>query len=453
MADLILSEKYKAFLRCRAPVEFLEGTTAAGKTTVGLFKFILRVVESPKKLHVLSGLDQGTIEKNIITKDLGVLDDFGDLVEYWPSGRGEDRMAHLVLHTSSGDKKIYVLGYADKARWKKALGGQYGCLYIDEINIADMDFVREASMRCDYLLATLNPDDPSLPIYEEYINHSRPLPEWEKDTPREIQKEMNQEPKQGWVHWFFSFDHNAGLSPEKIQQIISMVPPGTKLYKNKILGLRGRASGLVFNLTAANLVKTTQLRALLADAAKPLHWIQFSCGVDTSYSQQTEDTFAFVYTGILTDRRKVTLAAEIHSNKERARRGLAALAPSDIPPMLIDFLERACGAGPQRYSADAHRLFGASEGRVGVRTGGIHRQCRPGDDLGMRQIQAPARQHIRFCAGVEGDAGHRPHQPGERLAGPWRSSDRGGGLWPAARRCRSSTASTWRAAGWPMAII
>ena len=36
----------------------------------------------------------------------------------------------------------------------------------------------------------------------------------------------------------------------------------------------------------------------------------------------------------------MTLAAEIHSNKERARRGLAPLAPSDIPPLLIDFLER-----------------------------------------------------------------------------------------------------------------
>ena len=37
---LLLSEKYKAFIRCDAPVEFLEGTTAAGKTTVGLFKFM-----------------------------------------------------------------------------------------------------------------------------------------------------------------------------------------------------------------------------------------------------------------------------------------------------------------------------------------------------------------------------------------------------------------------------
>lgn len=340
MAELALSEKYKAFLRCNAPVEFLEGTTAAGKTTVGLFKFVLRCAESDKRIHILSGLDQGTIEKNVITKELGVLDDFGGLVEYWPGGRGEDRMAHLVLHTSGEDKKIYVLGYADKARWKKALGGQYGCLYIDEINIADMDFVREASMRCDYLLGTLNPDDPGLPVYEEYINHSRPLPEWEDDTPPEILRALDQEPKQGWVHWFFSFEHNAGLPPEKVERIISMVPPGTKLYKNKVLGLRGRATGLVFNLTAANLIHAARLRALLKDDTKPLRWVQLSCGVDTSYSQQTEDTFAFVFTGILSDRRKVTLAADVHSNKERARQGLAALAPSDIPPLLVDFLER-----------------------------------------------------------------------------------------------------------------
>ena len=339
MADLILSEKYKAFLRCTAPVEFLEGTTAAGKTTVGLFKFMLRVAESPRRLHVLSGLDQGTIEKNIITKELGILEDFGDLVEYWPGGRGDDRMAHLVLHTADGDKKIYVLGYADKARWKKALGGQYGCLYIDEVNIADMEFVREASMRCDYLLATLNPDDPGLPIYEEYINHSRPLPEWAADTPPEIREELNQGPKPGWVHWFFSFEHNAGLSAAKVEKIISMVPPGTKLYKNKILGLRGRATGLIFHLTDANLIGAAELRALLAAPGGP-HWVQLSCGVDTSYSQQTEDTFAFVFTGILTDRRKVTLAAEAHSNRERARRGLAPLAPSDIPPLLLAFLER-----------------------------------------------------------------------------------------------------------------
>ena len=50
--DLVLSEKYKAFLKCQTPVEFLEGTTAAGKTTVGIFKFMLKVAQSPKKLHI-----------------------------------------------------------------------------------------------------------------------------------------------------------------------------------------------------------------------------------------------------------------------------------------------------------------------------------------------------------------------------------------------------------------
>ena len=199
---LILSEKYQAFLRCDAPVEFLEGTTAAGKTTVGLFKFMLKVAESPKKIHILAGLDLGTIEKNIINKDLGILDDFGDLVEYNAGGKGKNSLPHLLFHPSSGDKVVYVLGYDNKARWKKALGGQYGCLYIDEINIADMEFVREASMRCDYMLATLNPDDPNLPVYEEYINHSRPLPEWEEETPKEILEMLKEEPKPGWAHWF-----------------------------------------------------------------------------------------------------------------------------------------------------------------------------------------------------------------------------------------------------------
>ena len=211
---LILSEKYKAFLRCNAPVEFLEGTTAAGKTTVGLFKFMCKVAESPKKLHILAAKDTGTAEKNIINKDLGIVDDFGILTEYNGNGTKDDKIPHILFHTNKGDKVIYVMGYGDKKKWQKALGGQYGCLYIDEINTADIDFVREASMRCDYLMATLNPDDPTLDVYKEYINSSRPLPEWEQYTPQEIKDELKEEPKSGWVHWFFSFDDNAGLPEE-----------------------------------------------------------------------------------------------------------------------------------------------------------------------------------------------------------------------------------------------
>lgn len=328
MNNLVLSPKYRAFINHVAPVEFLEGTTAAGKTTVGIIKFMFQVMKSEKKIHILSGLDLGTIEKNIIQKELGILDQFGSLVEYHAAGKGGNSMPHLIFHTRGCDKIIYVLGYDNKARWKKALGGQYGCLYIDEINIADMEYVREASMRCDYLLATLNPDDPNLPVYSEYINHSRPLDEWKADTPNEIIEQLNEDPKPGWVHWFFSFDDNYGLTEEKKQQIITNVPVDTKLYKNKIQGLRGKSTGLIFNLQKHNLIAVKE--------ALEFNYSVFSCGVDTSYSQSSPDTFAFVFSGITVDRKKVTLAVETHNNKERVK----PITPSDIPPLLITFLEK-----------------------------------------------------------------------------------------------------------------
>ncbi|WP_218571610.1 hypothetical protein, partial [Klebsiella grimontii] len=104
-------------------------------------------------------------EKNIIQSELGIIDIFGDLVTYHSKGNKDHSLPHLKYKTSNGEKIIYVLGYDNKARWKKVLGGQYGCLYIDEINIADMEYVREIFMRADYVMATLNPDDPELPIY------------------------------------------------------------------------------------------------------------------------------------------------------------------------------------------------------------------------------------------------------------------------------------------------
>lgn len=332
---LLLSEKYKAFIRCDAPVEFLEGTTAAGKTTVGLFKFMLKVAESKKKLHILAAKDTGTAEKNIINKDLGIIDDFGRLVEYHGNGTKDDKIPHLLYHTSKGDKVIYVLGYGDKQKWQKALGGQYGCLYIDEINTADIDFVRESAMRCDYLMATLNPDDPALPIYKEYINCSRPLPEWEQETPKEIKDELKEEPKPNWVHWFFSFVHNLGLPKEKLDKIIANTPKGTKIWKNKIEGLRGKATGLVFsNFDRKRHVKTKAwLKQQLKDGKIKIKTI--TAGLDTSYSSESEDTIAMIYQIITEDRRVITVDEKIYSNADLT----IPLAPSDTVRNFVDFLE------------------------------------------------------------------------------------------------------------------
>lgn len=333
---LLLSDKYKAFLRCDAPVEFLEGTTAAGKTTVGLFKFMLKVAESPKKLHILAADDTGAAEKNIIQKDLGIIDDFGVLVEYKGNGGGGYNMPHILYHTPGGDKIIFVVGYGNKRKWKDALGGQYGCLYIDEINTADIEFVREAAMRSDYLMATLNPDDPNLEIYKEYINCSRPLPEWADETPQEIKDELKEGPKPGWVHWFFSFAHNLGLPKEKLDRIIQNTPPGTKIWKNKIQGLRGKATGLIFpNFDRKKHVVTAAWVKQQVKDGK-IKFKKFTVGLDTSYSSKSPDTIAMIFQGITEDRKLITLAEKVYSNADLDQ----PLAPSDTAVKFVEFLER-----------------------------------------------------------------------------------------------------------------
>ena len=341
--QLVLSPKFKAFLKCDAPVEFLEGTTAAGKTTVGLFKFILKVAQSPKKLHVLAAKDIGTAEKNIINKDLGIVDDFGPLTEYNGNGTAKDKISHIILHTSGGDKIIYVTGYDNKAQWKRVLGGQYGCLYIDEVNTADMDFVREAAMRCDYFMATLNPDDPTLPVYSEYINHARPLPEWQQDTPKEIMDELREEPKPGWVHWFFSFSDNAALSKEKLELIIRNVPKGTKLWKNKIQGLRGKATGLVFsNFNYSVHVKTKSWARQFLEGTdeynasdKSERFTTFSGALDTAYSTKSPDTIAATFFGVTNKGRCICLAEDVYNNADLG----VPFAPSDTVRRFAEFLE------------------------------------------------------------------------------------------------------------------
>lgn len=296
---------------------------------------MLKVAESPKKLHILAADDTGAAEKNIIQKDLGILDDFGVLVEYKGNGGGGYNMPHILFHTSSGDKIIFVVGYGNKRKWKDALGGQYGCLYIDEINTADIDFVREAAMRSDYLMATLNPDDPGLDVYKEYINCSRPLPEWADETPKEIIEELKEEPKPNWVHWFFSFVHNLGLPSDKLEKIIQNTPPGTKIWKNKIQGLRGKATGLIFpNFDRKNHVVTAAwVKQQLASGK--IKFKKFSAALDTSYSSKSPDTIAMIFQGITEDRRLIVLAEKVYSNADLSQ----PLAPSDTTIKFIDFLE------------------------------------------------------------------------------------------------------------------
>lgn len=330
-----------------------------GKTTVGISKFMLKIAQyTGSKPSIIAGLDLGTIEKNIINSDHGLIDVFGDyedggMIEYNPSGAKKIRLPHIIFHTDNGNKIIYVLGYDNKRRWKKALGGQCYGLFIDEFNIADMDFVREAFMRADYRLCTMNPDDPNKECYSQYVNKSRPIDKYKNDAPEELLNMLNEPRMADWTWWYFTFDHNMSLTEEKKKSIIDSVPVGTKLWKNKIKGLRGKATGLVFinfdrNKHVITKEQAKQFIKQTEDVAVQLTYKNksvkiegeyfeiFTAGLDTSYSSQSPDTIAMSFAGITNKGRYILLDERVYNNAELE----IPLAPSDTVKNFVDFLER-----------------------------------------------------------------------------------------------------------------
>lgn len=328
-----LSQKYLDFINTVDGVDadFLEGTTASGKTTVGAgVKFMRMVSRSKKKLHIIASKTTGTAEKNIIQQDNGILD-LHRSARYYGNGDKDYKIPHIKFE----DKIIFVLGYDNKDKWMLVLGSQFGCVYIDEINTANIEFVREISTRNDYLMATLNPDDPGLPVYKEFINRSRPYKKYAKDVPTEIMEELKEKPVPKWRYWFFTFRDNLSLTPEAIQKKINAAPPGTKLYKNKIQGLRGKATGLIFpNFDRKkHVVSKSWVKKQVEDGK--LKFKKFTAGLDTSYSSKSPDTIAMIFQGITEDRKLITLTERVYSNSDLD----TPLAPSDTTVNFIEFLE------------------------------------------------------------------------------------------------------------------
>ena len=329
MSSFPLSQKYIDFCNTveGVDVEFLEGTTASGKTTVGAgVKFMRMVSRSEKKSHIIASKTTGTAEKNILQQQNGILDIHRD-AKYYGNGSKDNKLPHIVWE----DKIIYVLGYDTKEKWQNVLGGQYGCVLIDEVNTANIEFVREIITRNDYLMGTLNPDDPNLPIYTEFVNHARPYKKYEQDVPNEIMNELlKAEAKPKWRYWFFSFKDNLSLSEADIEKKKLAAPVGTKLYKNKILGLRGKATGLVFS--NFDRVKHT----ITKEEAKKKKYIMFSCGLDTAYSSNSPDTIAMTFVGITDKRECILLDEKVYNNRDLD----TPIAPSDTVTNLIAFLDR-----------------------------------------------------------------------------------------------------------------
>ena len=162
------------------------------------------------------------------------------------------------------------------------------------------------------------------------------MPERADETPTEILQELVEEPKPGWVHWFFSFAHNLGLKKEELDRVLTNTPKGTKIYKNKVQGLRGRSTGLVFSNfdRKKHVLSEEQLKAEMQKNKES--FVLFSAGLDTSYSQKSADTIAMTFIGITDKFRLIQLDEKTYNN---ALLG-TPIAPSDTVENFIAFLER-----------------------------------------------------------------------------------------------------------------
>jgi len=334
-----ITQKYLDFLLTDSEVDVLEGTTQAGKTTTAISsKFLYMIKKTKRNKHLIAAESLGTVMSNILsTGDCGLMDNFPD-IEVFLQGNSKQKLPHIKI----GDDTVYLVGYSDAARFKKVLGGQFGAVFIDEVNIADMGFIRELFLpRFEYCCVTLNPDNPDKEIYKEIINRSRPIEKYRDSVPNHIWEELLKAPEQKhWHYWFFNFDDNPTMDEAKRERLLHSLLPETREYKTKIQGIRTKGVGLIFRLPQANIVSEKWAMYTNPDEQdlKRLTkrtYVRYTCGIDTSYSSKSDDTFAFIWGGLTRGNEYVVLEEEVYNNRDSF-----TLTPSDIAIKVSDFVLR-----------------------------------------------------------------------------------------------------------------
>lgn len=248
---MILTQKHKDFITQSLDKNTffmsMEGPAQTGKTNAAILAFGLRVAESDSELHCVSGKTLDSIRDNILEGSNKFLELFKGLAHVrrdYIGGR------YIEFATKKGKKKILLATYENISSWTKILGKPIENFFIDEINIAHPDFVKEIfarqfSFSNPFIICTLNGDDPEHYIYKDYINYSKDL--FPADTPSSTKEYIeSQYDKDGYYYAFWSHDDHPLMTPEKKDRIYSVYPAGSYYYMTKILGIRGVQEGLLY---------------------------------------------------------------------------------------------------------------------------------------------------------------------------------------------------------------
>lgn len=225
----------------------LEGTVRSTKTVIAIQAFFYRVYNSDNYLHMIASRDFDTINDNILDSNgMGLLALFP---EYCSLVKDKIGGYYVKMVTPKGDKKILLVGYDNKSKWKKILGLSIECIFVDEVNIADPQFIRECFARQTsfdkpFTIWTLNGDIPTHYIYQEFINRCKII----GYAPASIRADMDKVEKElGWYYTHWTMQDNPVMTPKKIAAASSIFPIGSYYHTIKILGERGAPGILIYN--------------------------------------------------------------------------------------------------------------------------------------------------------------------------------------------------------------
>ena len=172
--DLLL-DRLALAVRPKTRFIALEGPARSAKTCLAIQAFYYRFYSSDSMVACIAGRNLDSINTNILREEtIGLLLTHPDCKIV----KDEVGSYYVRMPTPKGNKKILLVGYSDKSRWKNILGGNIEIFLIDEANIADETFLNETFARqlaCQYPLTifTLNGDDPDHFVYQNFINYGK----------------------------------------------------------------------------------------------------------------------------------------------------------------------------------------------------------------------------------------------------------------------------------------
>lgn len=280
-------------LRDKTSCITLEGTVRSSKTVVAIQMFYYHVKFSKENLHCIAAKDYNAIRDNLLDcNGLGFCSgNFRDVK------MKKNRIGGYYLAVDGYDgkeKRILLAGYSNKETWKNILGKTIDTFLIDEANTANKTFIdetfsRQLSVDKPLTIFTLNGDDPKHFIYTDYINHAKPL----FKVPASILHDMNQEEqkKAGWYYTHWVMEDNPAMTPEKIERAKGVYPIGSYYYTIKILGERGCAEGLIYELFVKN------MKDYIIYDLKPYNITQIIMGVDFGGNGSAHTFVATGYVG------------------------------------------------------------------------------------------------------------------------------------------------------------